>query len=88
MCFLKVDGFKHKAEVNGYAVEGKGEYAAVLKFKLPPTKHHFSSIVNKGTTETQLHLLNVDIIKEPLHVSVVRDHGNQNKYFVVGNRNR
>ena len=86
LCFLQIDGFIPNAVVNGYHAEDKGEYAVVRRFERPPTKHRYSSIVYEGTTTTQLYLLNVDIIEEPL--SVVQDHGNHNNYFVVGNRNR
>ena len=86
LCFLKIDGFIPNAVVNGYFVQEKGEYAVVRRFVRPPTQHDSSSIIYEGTTGTQLYLLNVDVIEEPL--SVVKDIGNPNKYFVVGNRNR
>lgn len=91
LCFLDIRelkptpcGINHR--INQYAIEDPGLYAVVRKFKEPPTKHPSSTIVSEGTIDTDFLLIHVDTIETP--ICVVRDHGSDNNYFVVGNRNK
>jgi len=89
LCFLDLEGVCCRQDgephsINSFVVDGDGLYVIVRKFKVPAIKHPYSTIVTEGELDDKLYLFPIDAIEHPL--AVVKNRGEGNKYFVVGNR--